>query len=73
MEISGLLPYILVALVAFVVLRMIAGAIKSSVKMAFWAVIAVVVLGAGFLWYQGQGEAGTSRELPALSIPSSQP
>lgn len=65
---AGLLPWIIVALVAFVLLRMVLGAIKTSAKLMMWAVIAIVALGAGFLWYQGQLD-GTQQGLPSLSIP----
>ena len=68
MEISSLLPFILIALVAFVVLKMIVGAIKSSAKLMLWATVAVVAFGACFLWYQSQ--TGASSSLPTLSIPS---
>ena len=73
MEISSILALIVVALVAFVVLRMILGAIKSSLRLAMWAVLAVVFLAAGFLWLQNQGVVGGGSSLPTLSIPSGQP
>ena len=66
---SGLLPLIIVALVAFVLLRMILGAIKASAKLMMWTIVAVVALGAGFLWYQGQLD-GDRPSLPTLNIPS---
>ena len=72
MEFRSLLPIIIAALVAFVVLRMVLSAIKTSAKWMMWGVIAVITLGGGFLWYQNQsGDHGL--DLPALSIPSAQP
>ena len=73
MDISSLLPFIVIALVAFVALRVILGAIKSSLKLAMWAIIAFVVLSAGFLAYQNHADAGAGSNLPTLSIPSSAP
>lgn len=67
MEIGVLLPWIVIALVAFVVLRIVLGAIKSSAKLMLWIVIAIVGLGGGFLWLQNQPEAARPA-LPTLNI-----
>lgn len=71
MDVRSLLPLIIVALVGFVVLRMVINAIKTSAKLMFFTIVAVAVLGAGFLWYQNQTDpAGTQPNLPTLNIPS---
>ena len=72
MEIRGLLPIIIAAIMAFVVLRMVLSAIKTSAKLMMWGVVAVITLGGGFLWFQNQ-QGARHPELPTLSIPSRQP
>ena len=68
MDLTTLLPFVIVALVAFVALRVIVGAIKTSAKMMVWLLIAAVTLGGGLYWYQNQ--TGAERpNIPTLSIP----
>ena len=67
MDPASLIVTVLVIVVALMVLRFVIGAIKASAKLLLWGVVIVVVLGAGYLWYQGQGPG--QAELPSLSIP----
>ena len=69
MSLSAILPFVFIAVIAFIALRVVSSVIRSSMKLAMWAMIAVVVLGAGFLWYQNQG-GDTGLPLPALNIPT---
>ena len=66
---TGILPWIIVAVVVLVVFRMIIGAVKTSAKMMMWLVIAIA-LGAGFLWYQQNHQGASTPNLPSLSIPA---
>ena len=69
MGLGTLLPWLVVALVAFIALRFVIGAIKSSMRMMMLAVILIVVLGGGYLWYSGQLGGGAA-DLPVLSVPA---
>jgi len=61
MNISQILPWLVIAIVAFVVLRMVVGAIKTSAKMMLWM---VVLLAAGFGWLWWQANHGAANNLP---------
>lgn len=71
MDIRQLLPFIIVALVALVVLRTVIGAIKTSAKLLVWTIVTVAALAAGVLWFNNQNTDGTQHTLPSLSIPTS--
>lgn len=68
MDMNSFVPWVIVALVAFVVLRMVLGAIKTSAKLMMWAVVALIALG-GFLWFQQNSGQLDGQQLPSLSIP----
>ena len=53
MDIATLLPWIVIAIVVLVGLRMVIGAVKSSAKMMLWLVV-LLAGGFGWLWWQGQ-------------------
>lgn len=69
MDIRQLLPFIIVALVALVVLRTVIGAIKTSAKLMVWTIITVAALAGAVLWFN-QNTDGNQRTLPSLSIPT---
>jgi uncharacterized membrane protein YccC len=68
MELRSMLPLVVAALVVFVLVRLVLGAIKSSAKLMVWAIVAAAVFGLAYLWYQGPSATGES--LPTLSIPA---
>lgn len=70
MDIAAFAPFVVLAIVVFFVLRIVAGAIKTSAKLMLWMIVTVAVLGAGLLWYQSQDSANDA-PLPTLSIPGS--
>lgn len=63
----SILAWIVVAVVAFIVFRMVIGAIKATATIIFWLVIAAA-LGGGYLWYQN-GMPGIEN-LPSVEKPS---
>jgi hypothetical protein len=51
---TGILPWIVVAIVAFIVLRMVIGAIKMSATVLFWLVV-IAAAGLAYVWFQQNG------------------
>ena len=51
---TGIIAWIVVAIVAFVVLRMLIGAIKTSATIMFWLVV-IAAAGLAYLWFQQNG------------------
>ncbi len=62
MAISSLLPWIVIAVVALLVLRAVVGVVKTSAKMLLWLVIAAAAA-LGWLWWQANEQ--TAVYLPA--------
>ena len=65
MNIAVVLPWIVIAIVAFIVLRMVVGAIKTSAKMMLWMVV-LLAAGFGWLWWQSEHGAGNT---PGTTFP----
>ena len=68
MDLTTLLPYVVVAVVAFVALRVVVGVIKTSAKLMVWVAIAAIAVGGGWFWLQSQSDVERPR-IPTLSIP----
>lgn len=66
MELRQLLPLLILAVVALLVMRLVIGAIKLSAKYLVWGVVIAGVVGIAYLWYQGNPSLGP----PPLSIPA---
>ncbi len=66
MNIAVVLPWIVIAIVAFVVLRMVVGAIKTSAKMMLWMAV-LLAAGFGWLWWQSNQNGATN--LPGTTFP----
>ena len=62
----SILAWIVVAIVIFIVFRMVIGAVKTTATIIMWLVIAAA-LGGGYLWYQN-GMPG-SENLPPVMNP----
>ena len=62
----SILAWIVVAIVIFIVFRMVIGAVKTTATIIMWLVIAAA-LGGGYLWYQS-GMPG-SENLPPVMNP----
>ena len=71
MDLHSSLPIVVAVLVAFVVLRVVIGALRMSAKLMTWGVLAAAVFGLGYLWYQNQDPSNLP-ELPVLNIPAAE-
>ena len=67
MDLRQVLPLVLAAAAALIVLRVLMGLVRASAKFLVWGVLLAAVVGGGFLWYQGQRT--TRLEPPTLQIP----
>ena len=64
MELRALLPIVVAVIVAFVLLRLVMGAIKTSAKLMVWAVVAAAVFGARLPLVRKPGDAGRATNCP---------
>ncbi len=65
MAINSILPWIVIAVVALVVLRVVVGIAKTSAKMLLWLVIAAAAA-LGWMWWQANSQS--EARLPTEAI-----